>query len=437
MSNKIGFARGLSYVGTNADQPPNWSFEKRDPGTYDTNYSIGDLWINEITQDKFVLVSLQGTITSKGQLATWVPWGGGGGAGIVTLSGITNPAVHVPGDPAANVQLTTTIPNLTITGNFGANTITFAMAGANQGIVTSLTDHAGTAVIPNAATGAINMNSTIPGLQFTAGPAASQITLEFTGLPISLVRSLSGDTGTRVYSSVIGNIGITSTIPNLTVDEDPPGNKLILESSTGGGFVETLTGNNGGVHVPIDANGNINVVGDGVTCTVAGNAGTNTLTITTNSTQSICSFYADKTIWQNNVVGGGTPGTAVPVTVGFDRILFNIGAAYDGVDTFTCPYNGIYQFITNIHCEPVGGTSNDGLLFFAINGIPLYESWHINFQNCKEPTYNSITISGSIILNLNAGDLVTIKLRVSGNASNTTSILDRSWFNGALLALYP
>lgn len=44
------------------------------------------------------------------------------------------------------------------------------------------------------------------------------------------------------------------------------------------GFVETLTGNTGGA-VPPDGSDNINVVGDGTTCTVAGNAGTNTLTI--------------------------------------------------------------------------------------------------------------------------------------------------------------
>lgn len=54
-------------------------------------------------------------------------------------------------------------------------------------------------------------------------------------------------------------------------------NKIIL-SSSGGGDVLTLTGNTGGAVGP-DGGGNINVIGDGTTASVAGNAGTNTLTI--------------------------------------------------------------------------------------------------------------------------------------------------------------
>ena len=58
-------------------------------------------------------------------------------------------------------------------------------------------------------------------------------------------------------------------------------NQSILSFATGGGalVVETLTGNSGGAVGPT-AN-NINVVGDGTTVTVAGNAGTSTLTIST------------------------------------------------------------------------------------------------------------------------------------------------------------
>src|SRR5690242_12625586 len=44
-----------------------------------------------------------------------------------------------------------------------------------------------------------------------------------------------------------------------------------------GAFVQTLTGNTGGPVPP--TGGNINVVGDGITVTVAGNPGTSTLTI--------------------------------------------------------------------------------------------------------------------------------------------------------------
>ena len=54
--------------------------------------------------------------------------------------------------------------------------------------------------------------------------------------------------------------------------------KAIAASPPPPGFVLTLEGNNPPKVAP-DGTGNINVVGDGTTCTVAGNAGTNTLTI--------------------------------------------------------------------------------------------------------------------------------------------------------------
>lgn len=53
--------------------------------------------------------------------------------------------------------------------------------------------------------------------------------------------------------------------------------KIIIRSPIPGEVI-TLTGNSGGAVGP-DGGGNINVVGDGTTVTVAGNPGTNTLTI--------------------------------------------------------------------------------------------------------------------------------------------------------------
>ena len=36
MSNRLGGKQGTSYLGTNANQPPNWTFSNRDPNQYDT-----------------------------------------------------------------------------------------------------------------------------------------------------------------------------------------------------------------------------------------------------------------------------------------------------------------------------------------------------------------------------------------------------------------
>lgn len=75
MSNRLGGKQGMAYLGTNANQPPNWFFNTRDPDQYDSqNYSLGDLWLNTLTTAAFMLVSLQGNDTSKGALALWQPF---------------------------------------------------------------------------------------------------------------------------------------------------------------------------------------------------------------------------------------------------------------------------------------------------------------------------------------------------------------------------
>jgi uncharacterized membrane protein YciS (DUF1049 family) len=83
------------------------------------------------------------------------------------------------------------------------------------------------------------------------------------------------------------------------------------------GFVETLTGNTGGAVGP-DGSDNINVVGDGTTITVAGNPGTNTLTI---SAINAGFTWNEKAVSFNAIVENGYFCTAaltatLPVSVG-------------------------------------------------------------------------------------------------------------------------
>ena len=108
MSNRLSFGRGQAYLGTNADQPPNWNFNNRDPSVYDTqNVSIGDLWMNTIAERIWCLVSLEGSPTSKGALATWLPLGGGFGNGILLVRGGRRcPSIeHAPGIPVRRLRL--------------------------------------------------------------------------------------------------------------------------------------------------------------------------------------------------------------------------------------------------------------------------------------------------------------------------------------------
>jgi hypothetical protein len=75
MSNRLGGKQYPAYLGTNASQPPNWSFENRAPTTHDINYSIGDMWMDSTTNIAWLLISLKASGSSGGRsVATWIPF---------------------------------------------------------------------------------------------------------------------------------------------------------------------------------------------------------------------------------------------------------------------------------------------------------------------------------------------------------------------------
>jgi len=262
MSNRLGGFQGTAYLGTKANQPPNTIESDRNPTPYDVNFSRLDIWLNTVTNEKWVLDSLEGDANSKGVIAAWSPWNGAGG-GLISLSGITNPATLVQGDGGGNIQFTTTIPGLNINGDAGNHRIILSAASGVGGLLTRLQGNVvggGPAVSPDA-NHTIYLESTIPALVFTSiGANPHTINLELTGAgPKTIVQALAGDTGTRVSPDANGIININSIIPGLTVVELPGTNQLLFTSSSGYGFVQTLTGDDA-IPVDSDSSGNINLI---------------------------------------------------------------------------------------------------------------------------------------------------------------------------------
>lgn len=124
MSNRLGGKQGTAYTGTNANQPPNWSFEIRDPNQYDfNNYSIGDLWLNTVNFNVWVLVSLAGNANNT-QLAKWVRFVGGNGD-LITLTGNTGGPVF--GDINSNINVVGDATTITVVGNPATHTLTASL----------------------------------------------------------------------------------------------------------------------------------------------------------------------------------------------------------------------------------------------------------------------------------------------------------------------
>ena len=111
MSNRLGGKQGTAYLGTNAQQPPNWNFYPHDPTIYTyQNFSLGDLWLNTVTQQAFVLVSLERNTVTNEFNAIWTDFTG-------TAAGVVESLQAADGTVALPVNGQIDFPNTVITAN--------------------------------------------------------------------------------------------------------------------------------------------------------------------------------------------------------------------------------------------------------------------------------------------------------------------------------
>lgn len=152
--------------------------------------------------------------------------------------------------------------------------------------------------------------------------------LSYTGvIPVSPVNFVMDDRPPTINDSknfYIGDLWLdnTTTPPttrNLWMLMSLAGHNAIWDNF-GGGDLETLTGNSGGPVSP-DGAQNINVVGDGVGITIAGNPGTNTLTASLVGSGGIAaqSFPTD--------VGTAVPNGAGALSIKTDQFTNTSGAS--------------------------------------------------------------------------------------------------------------
>jgi hypothetical protein len=171
MSNRLGGKQGTAYLGTNANQPPNTTFNDRPPTQYDTqNVSEGDFWFDRSAvgiAKIWCLVSLAGDAMSKGSLAEWVQLSSGD---IETLTGNSGGAVFPDG--FGNIDVVGDGTTIDIVGNPGTNTLTVSAVGT--GVMSSLTGNSGGPVFPTA--GNINVVGA-GGISVAGNPGTSTLTI--------------------------------------------------------------------------------------------------------------------------------------------------------------------------------------------------------------------------------------------------------------------
>ena len=201
MSNLLSGISSLAYQGTNAASPPNFRVQKRDPISTDwQNFSLGDLWLNDLNQNVWILVSLAGNV------AVWQLLAAGGG-NTETLTGNSGGAIT---PLASNINVLGDGITINVAGNPATHTLTISAIGT--GVDESLTGNSGGAVFPTA--GNINVRGDGTTITVAGNPGTSTLTISAVGS--GLVDTLTGNTGGPI-SPLAGNINVVGDGTTITI----------------------------------------------------------------------------------------------------------------------------------------------------------------------------------------------------------------------------
>ena len=209
---------GPRAVGTNGQYVPFIHIRPNAPTQYDTqNYYLLDQWLDTTTEIVYILVSLAGNSSSKGQLADWVPFTGSSGAVLsvnagnnISITGTaTNPVVNVAGTTLHAVQVGAANGALNSIAVGTTNTVLLGNTGADPSFGT----------VPNGAL--TNSSVTIAsgtGITVTGGSPLSlggTATVALT-TPVSVANGGTGDSSFTPYSVICGGTTSTSILQNVS-----------------------------------------------------------------------------------------------------------------------------------------------------------------------------------------------------------------------------
>jgi hypothetical protein len=202
-------------MGVEPTSPPNSLWENRNPGQGDyAEYNIGDFWLVRNTNRIYVLID------KKYFIATWFLLGGGGGAGLLTLTG--NSGGPIPGDMALNIN---TFGGGILTNVGAGNTLTMGFTASNNGqIIIGLTGF-------QPVWG--NLTSLDGSLTVTGG--AGTLDVKLTNKPIYSITVGASD----LFPAVNGEVTFVS--PDNSVLFAVVGNTLQITAPGGGGGGGTVT----------------------------------------------------------------------------------------------------------------------------------------------------------------------------------------------------
>ena len=241
--------------------------------------------------------------------------------------------------------------------------------------------------------GLINIHNTDGFINITAA-TPNTVTLNLSG---GVVVDLTGNSGGAV-APLGGNINVVGDGTTITIAGNPATHTLTA-SAVGTGLVQTLTGDVGGA-VPPTA-GNINILGTANKITVTGNPGTSTLTLNTGA--NVATTY-------NEDVGSATPAAGVLTVAGGTNISTS-GAGSTvtiNLNTATTPWTPVLKF----------GGSSTGITYSLQQGFYTQIGHTVSFSLAIVLTNKGAQVGTATITGL--GFSAALAVGLQGTCSNLT-----------------
>jgi len=424
MSNAYGgVGVSLNYRGTNATQPPNYTFAKVDPTPQTKGgATLGDLYMNTETQQVWILVSLSGTVGSGGMVAKWAPIIASGGVGPISeLGGDTG--VAVPNSAGLiNIIVGTGNGTPKFTGSSNQLQLSFDTGAGNLGIGSGSVGRVVTSGANNICIGQLS------GFAITSASDNSALGAQ------ALIGNIDGDGNTAIGVAAIGNAAhpaFNTALGGLTGD-----NYTTTESSNilmGYNVAGTL-GESNTLRIGVGTgtgNGQLNrAFIQGIAGVSVSNKQIVTIDTTTgqlgseSSVSSTAYFSAYKSSTSSSVTGDGTDYTII-----FDTKLADPSSSYDDTTgIFTAPVTGMYAFNASAFIQNIGAGHTQ--ISMAVNTTS---------ANFVGPLYNPVPIAvGGVLIAmvqaaafLNAGDTAQIIVAVD-NSTKTVDVAGQALGSGVI-----
>ena len=199
-----------------------------------------------------------------------------------------------------------------------------------------------------------------------------------------ILDTLTGDTGGVINPDGASNITFRSGIAGLSFAGNPATSIITLTSAGGAGEVmQTATGNSGGAVSPTA--GNINIVGDGVGITITGNPGTHTLTASLVGAGSFADAF------------NGDTGTALPLAGDVNIIADTVSQNSGSSVTFVGSGNTVQLNMTDASSNTIIGKSSGNA---TLTGTTNTSIGALNVSSLTSGSRN-------VFLGYNVGSLVT------------------------------